>query len=78
MSLETVIDSLCMGDLTVKVRHFQMQTTSVNFKTNRGVTKRTDHYEWIYEQEDRGERKEEKVRIPKRLYNALIAFESDK
>ncbi len=73
MSTETVIDSLCMGDLTAKVRHFQMQTTSVNFKTNRGVTKRTDHYEWIYESDGR----EEKVRIPKRLYNALIAFESD-
>ena len=74
MSEEIVIDSLCMGDLTVKVHHFQMQTTSVNFKTNRGVTKRTDHYEWVYESDGR----EERVRIPKRLYNALIAFESDK
>ena len=74
MSLETVIDSLCMGDLTVEVRHFQTQTTSMNFKTNRKTTKYTDNYEWVYESEGR----EEKVQIPKRLYNALIAFESDK
>lgn len=75
MSIETIIEPLCMADtLIVKVAHKQHRTTSVNFKTGSSRSKLNDIFEFIYESDGR----EESVQIPKRLYSALVAFENQK
>jgi hypothetical protein len=73
MSIETVIEPLCMADtLIVKVAHKQRRSVSMNFKTGSSRSKLHDVFEFIYEADGR----EESVQIPKRLYNALVAFQN--
>lgn len=72
MKREITIEALCMGDLTVKVKHSQVTTRSINFETGTQRVKNTDVFEYIYEVDGR----QEKTQIPKRLYNALVAFEN--
>lgn len=72
MSIEITIEPLCMADtLIVKVAHKQHRSVSMNFKTGSTRSKLNDIFVFIYEADGR----EESIQIPKRLYNALIAFQ---
>ena len=75
MSEETLISKMSTpAGMTVKIAHSQSETVSVNAKTGRTGTSRTDHYNLILESA-KGDRKV--TPIPKRLYVAFRAFEID-
>ena len=73
MSVVTIIKKLS-GGMLIKVRHYQTQKASINFKTGSQRFSRIDHYEFIQESEDG---KQVKSAISKRVYSALLAFEID-
>ena len=75
MSEETLISKMSTpAGMTVKIAHTQTKNVSMNVKTGRTGTSRTDHYNFILESA-KGDRKV--TPIPKRLYVALRAFEID-